>query len=213
MKTPAFTPSQCFLRATVLLTLLALAACGARTNVSATSNVTALYSHVWITVQEVDVNTSASAAPGDKSWLTFPLSTPQTFDLATVTNGGLAIFGSSLNIPQGTYAQMRLLLTDSSAVLSTSAQTAGLLYNDQVQYLDSSGAAVAAPLVLVHPEQGIGLSVSLTIPSNTKAFIEEFTAATDSTANSTTGTTLGTTVGSTTPTTLGTTGTTGTTTC
>lgn len=214
MDPQALRPSRYVLRASVLLALFVLAACGARTNVSATSNVTALYSHVWITVQEVDFNTSATAAPSDKSWLTFPLSTPQTFDLATVTNGGLAIFGSSLNIPQGTYAQMRLLLTDSSATLATSAQTAGLLYNDQVQYLDSSGAAVAAPLVLVHPEQGIGLSVSLTIPNNTKAFIEEFTAATDSTANTTTGTTTGTTLGTTTPTTtLGTTGTTGTTTC
>ena len=123
MDPQALRPSRYVLRASVLLALFVLAACGARTNVSATSNVTALYSHVWITVQEVDFNTSATAAPGDKSWLTFPLSTPQTFDLATVTNGGLAIFGSSLNIPQGTYAQMRLLLTDSSATLATSAQT------------------------------------------------------------------------------------------
>ena len=209
MQTEAVMQSRYVLRASVLLAVCALAACGARTNVSATSNVTALYSHVWITVQEVDFNTSATAAPGDKSWLTFPLSTPQTFDLATVSSGGLAIFGNALNIPQGTYAQMRLLLTDSSAPLATSAQTAGLLYNDQVEYLDTTGAAVAAPLELVHPEQGIGLSVTLTIPNNTKAFLDEFTAASSTTANSTTGSTTGTTpaIG------IGTTSTEATTTC
>lgn len=153
----------------LLLAACALAACGARTDVSATANVTALYSHVWVTVQDVKFNTSATAAPGDSGWLDFPLTTPQTIDLATVTNGGLAIFGSALKIPTGTYSQMQLLLADSSTSLVTSAQTAGLLYNDQVEYLDSTSAAVAAPLELVHPEQGIVLAVTLKIPTNTKA--------------------------------------------
>jgi hypothetical protein len=161
--------SRDLLHVSLLLTACALAACGARTNVSATSNVTALYSHVWVTVQDVKVNTSASAAPGDSSWLDFPLTTPQTFDLATVTNGGLAIFGSALKIPTGTYMQMQLLLADSSAALVTAAQTASLLFNDEVEYLDGTGAPVAAPLQLVHPEQGIVLAVKLTIPTNTKA--------------------------------------------
>jgi hypothetical protein len=157
------------LRVSLLLAASTLAACGARTNVSATSNVTALYSHVWVTVQDVKVNTSATAAPGDSSWLDFPLTTPQTFDLATVTNGGLAIFGSQLKIPTGTYLQMQLLLADPSAALATSAQTNSLLFNDEVEYLDINAAAVAAPLLLVHPENGIVLAVTLTIPSDTKA--------------------------------------------
>ena len=177
--------SRYLLHVSLLLTACALAACGARTNVAATSNVTALYSHVWVTVQDVKVNTSASAAPGDSSWLDFPLATPQTFDLATVTNGGLATFGSALKIPTGTYLQMQLLLADSSAALVTSAQTASLLFNDQVEYLDSTGAAVAAPLQLVHPEQGIVLSVKLTIPTNTKAALAALrtTAATTAAAS------------------------------
>ena len=183
--------SRYLLHVSLLLTACALVACGARTNVAATSNVTALYSHVWVTVQDVKVNTSASAAPGDSSWLDFPLATPQTFDLATVTNGGLATFGSALKIPTGTYRQMQLLLADSSASLVTSAQTASLLFNDQVEYLDSTGAAIAAPLQLVHPEQGIVLSVKLTIPTNTKAALAALrtTAATSasSSINPTTG--------------------------
>ena len=174
------------LHVSLLLTGCTLAACGARTNVAATSNVTALYSHVWVTVQDIKVNTSASAAPGDSSWLDFPLTTPQTVDLATVANGGLAIFGSALKIPTGTYLQMQLLLADSSASLVTSAQTASLLFNDQVEYLDSTGAAVAAPLQLVHPEQGIVLSVKLTIPTNTKAALAALgtTAATTGSSSS-----------------------------
>jgi Domain of unknown function (DUF4382) len=169
--------------------------------VSATSNVTALYAHVWITVQDVKFNTSATAAASGSGWLDFPLSTPQTIDLATVTNGGLAVFGSALKIPTGNYSQMQLLLADTSASLATSAQTAGLLYNDQVEYLDSTGAAVAAPLQLVHPEQGIVLAVTLTIPTNTKAAL----AALDTASATTTG---GTTIDPTTglPTTTPTTG-------
>jgi hypothetical protein len=174
-------------RFSLLLAVSALAACGARTNVSATSNVTALYSHVWVTVQDVKVNTSATAAPGDKSWLDFPLTTPQTFDLATVTNGGLAIFGNQLKIPTGTYLQMQLLLADSSASLVTSAQTVSLLFNDEVEYLDSAGAAVAAPLQLVHPENGIVLAVKLTIPTDTKAALAAL-GMTATTAGTTTGT-------------------------
>jgi hypothetical protein len=147
--------------------------------------VPALYSHVWVTVQDVKFNTSATAAPGDSSWLDFPLSTPTTIDLATVGNGGLAVFGSALKIPTGTYSQMQLLLSNSSAALVTSAQTAGLLYNDQVEYLNSAGAAVTAPLELVHPDNGIVLAVTLTIPNNTKAFAESL----DTTSTAATGTT------------------------
>ena len=150
----------------LLLAACVLSACAARTDVSATANVTALYSHVWITVQDVKFNASATAAADESGWLDFPLSTPQTIDLAAVSNGGLALFASALKIPTGSYAQMQLILADTSATLATSAQSAGLLYNDQVDYLDSTGAAVAAPLQLVHPEQGIIVAVSLTDPTD-----------------------------------------------
>jgi Domain of unknown function (DUF4382) len=178
----------------LLLAACALAACGARTDVSATSNVTALYSHVWVTVQDVKFNTSATAVAGGSGWLDFPLTAPQTIDLAAVTNGGLAVFGSALKIPTGTYSQMQLLLADSSAPLVTSAQTASLLFNDQVEYLDSTGTPVAAALQLVHPEQGIVLAVTLTIPTNTKAALAALDTTTTNTAG-TAGTTIDPTTG------------------
>jgi len=183
--------SRSLLHLSLLLAACSLAACGARTNVSATANVTAQYSHVWVTVRDVKFNASATALAGAGSWLDFPLSTPATVDLAAVTNGGLAVLGSALKIPTGKYAQMQLLLTDTSAPLASSAQTATLLFNDQVEYLNSSGAPTAAPLELVHPEQGILLSVSLTIPDNTKAALDALavgtSAATASTGTNATG--------------------------
>ena len=81
--------SRLVLHVSLLLAACALAGCGALTNVSATSNVTSQYSHVWVTVQDVKFNTSATAAAGDSSWLDFPLTIPVTIDLATVTNGCL----------------------------------------------------------------------------------------------------------------------------
>ena len=115
--------SRFVLHVSLLLATCILVGCGARTNVSATANVTSEYSHVWITVNDVKFNTSASAAPGDSSWLDFPLSTPVTIDLATVTNGGLAVFGDSLKVPTGNYLQMQLLLSDPSASLATSLRS------------------------------------------------------------------------------------------
>lgn len=176
--------SRSLLHVSLLLAACSLAACGARTDVSATANVKSQYSHVWVTIQDVKFSTSATAAAGDSSWLDFPLSTPVTIDLATVTNGGLAVFGSALKIPTGTYAQMQLQLTD-TVPLVTSAQSVGLLYNDQVEYLDSTGAATAAPLELVHPEQGIILGVSLTIPNNTKAALDALNTSRATTPNAT----------------------------
>lgn len=166
----------------LLLAACVLSACAARTDVSATANVTALYSHVWITVQDVKFNASATAAADESGWLDFPLSTPQTIDLAAVSNGGLALFASALKIPTGSYAQMQLILADTSATLATSAQSAGLLYNDQVDYLDSTGAAVAAPLQLVHPERGIIVAVSLTVPTDSKAALAALGAVAPATA-------------------------------
>ncbi|HSY08907.1 MAG TPA: DUF4382 domain-containing protein [Steroidobacteraceae bacterium] len=183
--------SRSLVRLSLLLAACLLAACGARTDVSATANVRAEYSHVWVTIQDVKFNTSATALAGDSSWLDFPLSTPVTIDLATVTNGALAVFGSALKIPTGTYAQMQLLLTDSAAPLASSAQAVSLLFNDQVQYLDTTGAAVTAPLDLVHPEQGIVLSVALTIPNDTKAALDAIGAGTAAATSSATASTTG----------------------
>ncbi len=60
-----------------------LVGCAPKTDVSATGNVPAQYSHVYMSVQELWFNTSATAGPDDTTWTKLPLTTPATVDLAT----------------------------------------------------------------------------------------------------------------------------------
>src|SRR5215469_8133884 len=55
-----------------------LGGCSTKTDVSLTGNTPAQYSHVWVTVQAVWFNGSATAGPDDGGWGKFPLSKPNT---------------------------------------------------------------------------------------------------------------------------------------
>src|SRR5580700_506591 len=144
-----------------LVACLALGACETRTNVSATANVPAQYSHAYITAQAIWFNANAAAGPTDAGWQKLPLSTTSTFDLVTLTQGNLAQFATTLQLPIGTYNQVRLLLTDSAAALTTSAQALGAVYNDEVDYVDSSGTLHQLPLQVPNAAQGIAIPISL----------------------------------------------------
>src|SRR5215467_3209543 len=82
----------------------ALAGCSTQTNVSMGTSVQSKYSHVWLTIQEVWFNTSATASPEDSGWNRFTLSAPITLDLATLTSGTLGTVATSLKVPAGTYS-------------------------------------------------------------------------------------------------------------
>ncbi|MGH8218610.1 MAG: DUF4382 domain-containing protein [Steroidobacteraceae bacterium] len=163
-----------------LLAGLALAACQPQTSVSATGNVPASYQHVWVTLQQVAFNTSATAGPEDSAWKQYTLSSPQTIDLAAVTNGALAQFASSLQVPQGTYSQMRITLTDANESLTGSARSAGVAFNDEVDYTDSSGALHRLPLAVPNAAQGVAFAVSLTVASSQQAAIAALACASTS---------------------------------
>ncbi len=170
MSTGLLELSGCWRRVVLgLLACAALAACQSRTDVSAGANVPAQYSHVWVTLDQVAFNTSATAGPTDSGWQQFTLSAPQTIDLTNVTNGTLTEFANSLSLPSGTYNQMRLVLTDSNAALTSSAQSAGAEYNDEVDTTNSSGALERLPLAVPNAAQGIAFSISLTIQSAQQA--------------------------------------------
>src|SRR5215831_8261204 len=154
----------------------ALAGCTQASNVSMQANVRQQYTHVWLTVQEIWFNTSATASPEDTTWKRFPLSTPITVDLATLTSGSLAQIASSLKVPDGTYPQIRLIPVD-SATLASSASAAGAIYNSEVDYTDSSGVAQRQPLGLLNADKGIGVATTLTI----KASLNQFVGATTTT--------------------------------
>jgi hypothetical protein len=180
----------------------AVAGCSTRTDVSVTGNTPAQYSHLWITAQEVWFNTSATAGAEDSGWVKFPLSTPATVDLVTESGGNLGSLVTGLRLAPATYSQVRLIPVDAAAPLTTSAKTAGALYNTEADYVDSAGTTHQLPLELLNPDKGIGIQGSLKVP------VGNVGAALAAVSTTTTGSTTVTPSTTTTPTTTATTPTT-----
>ncbi len=130
----------------LLLALLMVGACSVNTTVSATGSTPSQVQHLYLTVTQVWLNSSATAAPTDSGWVGEELSQPQTFDLATLGAGTLATLVSGVKTPPGTYRQIRVVLAGSADALTSSASSAGLTWNAQVQYLDAAGRSLALPL-------------------------------------------------------------------
>ena len=141
-----------------------LAACSTKTEVSLTGNTPAQYSHVWMTVQEVWFNSSATAGPEDGGWAKFPLSKPSTVDLVAQNGGNLDRIASALRIAAGTYSQVRLIPVDASAALTASAQDAGALYNFEADYVASNGVTQQVPIELLNPDKGIAIQTDIKVP-------------------------------------------------
>jgi len=141
-----------------------LVGCGTKSDVSLTGNTPAQYSHVWVTVQAVWVNTSGTAGPDDGGWEQFSLSTPSTVDLVAENGGNLGSIASGLRVPARTYSQVRLIPVDATAPLASSAQNAGAIYNFEADYVDSTGTTQQLPLELMNPDKGIGIPTSIKIP-------------------------------------------------
>jgi len=118
--------------------------------------------HVWVTISQVCLDTSTIATPDDGSWLCYTLPTTVTVDLQVLDNGTLATLFDSLSVPAGTYNQMRLILSSETAPLTTSATKETLVYNDQVNYTDSSGQHVV-PLHIPNAAQGISAKGAFTV--------------------------------------------------
>jgi hypothetical protein len=163
------------------------AGCSVKTDVSVTGNSPALYSHVWITAQEVWFHTSANAGPDDGGWVKFPLSTPATVDLVTDSGGNLGSLVTGLKLVPGNYSQVRLIPLEASAALASSAQTAGAIYNAEADYVDAGGTAHQLPLELLSPDKGVGIAGSLTVPiGNIGAALAGTTVGATSTPTTTT---------------------------
>jgi hypothetical protein len=162
-----------------------LVGCAPKTNVSATGNVPAQYSHLFVSVKEIWFHTSATAGPDDTAWIKFPLNTPVTVDLAT-SAGALTSLTSGLAVPIGTYAQVRLIPVDSGSTPLTSATNLGALYNSEVDYVDSTGATQQVRLELQNPDKGIGIATSITVKGTGTTGL--FSSSSNSSTNSTTST-------------------------
>jgi len=84
------------------------------------------FSHVYVTISDVQANVSSSAGPSDSGWvdLTPTLSkAPQQIDLLGQANNQcfLASLGDSQQLQAGSYQQIRIMLVDNTVAVSNSA--------------------------------------------------------------------------------------------
>jgi hypothetical protein len=143
-----------------VLVIITLPACGGGGGATATGVATVSltdapgdFDHVWITVKDIWFHTSNAAGPGDAGWFKFPLATPVTVDLLTLSNGtvGNPIWGN-ITLPVGNYQQIRLILAGTEDPLTGSASGLGLQYNNEVEI-----SAAEYPLGIPDARHGIRL--------------------------------------------------------
>ena len=84
------------------------------------------YSHVWVTITDVQANVNASAGPTDSSWVDLTpgmAQAPMQVDLLAQANNQcfLATLGDNMQLQAGSYQQIRIMLADTSASLKTNA--------------------------------------------------------------------------------------------
>ncbi len=72
------------------------------------------YDHIFVTIDKIRVNQSATAADGDGGWTDLTLSPARRIDLLSLTNGVLEELGS-MPLHAGHYSQIRLVLVDNSS--------------------------------------------------------------------------------------------------
>ena len=84
------------------------------------------YDHVYITIDKVRINASATAADTDSGWTDIMVSPTQRFDLLTLSNGVLATLGEA-PLAAGHYSQIELVLAanDSTTPLANSVVPTG----------------------------------------------------------------------------------------
>jgi hypothetical protein len=127
MKTTGGSIKRWMSRMAGLVALASLAACGGggdgggggegTLRVSLT-DAPSCYQSVFVTVTQVRVHTSSSAADGDAGWRELTLATPRRINLLDLTNGVLEELGS-LPLPAGSYSQVRLVLAENTTTAPT----------------------------------------------------------------------------------------------
>ncbi len=90
------------------------------------------FDHAYITVKDIWFHTSDAADPRAGDWLKYPLTTPVTVDLLSLSSGNMQSLWNNIQLPVGTYQQIRLFLVGDRDSLTSSAQTLGLAYNNEV---------------------------------------------------------------------------------
>jgi len=136
--------------------------------VSLTDNPACGYDNAWITVEKVRVHQNSSAGDGDPGWVDLPLPQAQPLptpvpapqplrvDLLTLTNGTLVPLGE-VQLPAGTYTQMRLVLAENTAS------------NPYANAIMPTGGSIV-PLTTPSAQQsGLKMNVDITVPAGQEA--------------------------------------------
>lgn len=137
----------------------------APSNMAATTNITVSdphtcagpsgpFSHIYITITDVQIHASASAGPNDPGWVDLTPSlknNPQQVDLlAQATNQCfLASLGSTAELQPGSYQQIRLILADNSV------------------FVPSNNCGTSANCVMLSTDPGTPLPLDLSSESKT----------------------------------------------
>ncbi len=93
------------------------------------------FKHVYVTVTDVQASTSASAGPGDSSFVdltpTLKAGAPMQIDMLGQANNNcfLATLGSTSELPAGKYQQIRIMLAPDSAAGSIAQNACGSYAN------------------------------------------------------------------------------------
>jgi hypothetical protein len=137
-------------------------------NVSITDGPGDDYDHVWVTIKAISFHTDPNIAwnINNPAWQTTTLPAPVTLDLANLSNGSLNQVFSGMSLSVGSYKQIRIFLAGFDDTLTSSAQSASLSYNDQVDYTDYSvtpNVVHHVPLEIAYPIQGIQLNGTFTV--------------------------------------------------
>jgi hypothetical protein len=142
-------------------------------NVQVTDGPSDEFQHVWVTIKAIAFHTDPNQSwnPADATWQVTTLPSPVTIDLTALNNGVLNDLFAGMNLPAGSYKQIRFFFDSAESSLTTSAldtidsNGAALQWNDQVEYLSSTGAVLESPLEIPYPIQGIQLTGSFNVTS------------------------------------------------
>lgn len=120
------------------------------------SGANGLYSNVWVTITDVLIHTSSTAAANDPNWVDLTpnlKNSPQQVDLLAVANNQcfLATLGSNTALQPGTYQQIRIILADNTSNVAN----------------NHCGAAGANCIILTPPQTQVPQALLLSSESKT----------------------------------------------
>jgi hypothetical protein len=108
------------------------------------------YRSVWVSVEQLRIHQSDSAADGDGGWRELTLSPARRVDLLTLRNGVFVDLGT-LPLPAGKYSQFRLVLASNGTQLP---------YANQLDLADGTPVALKTPSA---QQSGLKLQVQVNV--------------------------------------------------